>query len=212
MWSTPTDLLTWDLALMEGRVLPRASWGVMITPRRLADGRSTGYGYGQFVKDKGPALVLEHGGSVHGFVATNAMVPATRSAVVLMANLHLGGIWDLRDAIVDRLMPPPPDVPGVAGIPAIEQALVLISELREGTIDRDKLSEEYSAFLTPERLEAARESLRTLGAVKKVELSAHYERGGMEVTRMRLEFSESTAQATMYRSLDGTVQEFMLNR
>ena len=37
IWSTPADLMTWDLALMDGKVLNATSWKTMTTPRR-ADG------------------------------------------------------------------------------------------------------------------------------------------------------------------------------
>lgn len=82
IWSTPEDLMKWDLALMDGKVLKPASWKFMTTPRALADGRSSAYGCGQSLRDRGPVLVLTHGGGVSGFGARNAFIPATRSAVV----------------------------------------------------------------------------------------------------------------------------------
>jgi len=51
-WSTPRDLLEWDLALMEGKVLSTVSFGTMSTSRRLSDGRSSGYGCGLSNQDE----------------------------------------------------------------------------------------------------------------------------------------------------------------
>ena len=52
IWSTPSDLLRWDLALMDGKVLSPAGFATMSTPRRLSDGRSSGYGCGQSIEPR----------------------------------------------------------------------------------------------------------------------------------------------------------------
>ncbi len=116
IWSTPTDLLTWDLALMDGKVLGPVAWTTMTRPRTLTDGRTSGYGCGQSIRDRGPALVLQHGGAVSGFGARNAMVPSSRSAVVVMANADwAGGVLDtIESAVLAKLMPVA-DAPTVSG-------------------------------------------------------------------------------------------------
>ena len=58
IWSTPEDLMKWDLALMDGKVLNAKSWKTMTTPRELKGGRSSAYGCGQQLRDRGPLLVL----------------------------------------------------------------------------------------------------------------------------------------------------------
>src|SRR5262249_10870814 len=71
IWSTPTDLLSWDMALIGGKVLNSDSYRTLTTPRHLKDGRSTGYGCGDGIREEGPALIFQHGGAVSGFVAEN---------------------------------------------------------------------------------------------------------------------------------------------
>jgi hypothetical protein len=58
----------------------------MITPRKLADGSSTGYGCGLAISTRGGQNVLGHNGAVAGFYAINTMIPAATSAVVLLSN------------------------------------------------------------------------------------------------------------------------------
>ena len=58
IWSTPEDLMKWDLALMDGKVVNAKSWKTMTTPRELKDGRSSAYGCGLQLRDRGPLLVL----------------------------------------------------------------------------------------------------------------------------------------------------------
>lgn len=210
LWSTPKDLLAWDLALMDGKVLSAASWRTMTTPRRLADGRSTNYGCGQFVRDRDAALVLTHEGIVAGFNAWNAIVPATRSAVVLLANADFGVSRPLREAILAKLLPPEEEeIPAVKGPPAQEAAMALLRQLREGKIDRDTLGEEYSAWLTPERMASA---LPKAGEVSEMEVVDVYERGGMEVTKLHFRIGTVPAEALLYRTPDGKIQEFLFYR
>src|SRR4051812_30759949 len=53
IWSTPTDLLTWDLSLLDRKLLSDSSYRVLATAQRLTDGRSSGYGCGEGVNDRG---------------------------------------------------------------------------------------------------------------------------------------------------------------
>ena len=213
LWSTPTDLLAWDLALMDGTVLAPASWAVMTTPRSLTDGRSSGYGCGQSIRDRGPVLVLQHGGGVSGFGSRNAFIPASRSGVAVIANADwAGGVLDaIESAVLARLMPAA-DAPVVAGPPATDLALQLLAQLRAGEVDRRLLGDEYSAFLTAERVAVMSRSLVTAGEVSDVVPGAIRERGGMEVSSVRLMLGATPATTLMYRTPDGKVQEFLVNR
>ncbi len=213
LWSTPTDLLTWDLALMSGKVLSPASWAKMSTPRMLTDGRSSAYGCGQSIRDRGPVLVLQHGGAVSGFNARNAFIPASRSAVAVMANADwAGGVLDaIEGAVLAKLMPEA-DAPTVAGPPARDAALQLLAQIRSGTVDRTLLGEEYSAFLSAERLALLSTSVREAGNVADVVAGPVRERGGMEVSSLRLMLGTTPASTLMYRTPDGKIQEFLINR
>jgi D-alanyl-D-alanine carboxypeptidase len=211
IWSTPTDLLTWDLALSEGKVLSPASYQVMATARRLTDGRSTGYGCGQGVGDRGDAVVLSHGGAVAGFVAQNAIVPATRSALVLLANTDFGTIGALRNALIQKLLPQV-DVPVVQGAAPLEVAKAFLDRLARGEIDRSALSTDFDAYMTPDQLAAAKASLGALGRITDITVGPSRERGGMEVTPVRFKVGSTPAQALMYRTPDGKIQEFLISR
>lgn len=212
IWSTPTDLLTWDLSLMDGTLLSPDSYRILTTPRRLPDGRSTGYGCGLGVRDRLDALVLTHGGAVEGFVARNTFVPATRSAVVLLANASYlyPKLGELSEKILGSLMPSPPDVPEVEGPAAVDAATAFIRKLRAGEVDRAQLGEDFNAFLTDERVRAAAAALKRFGKPKQLELTRTRERGGMEVSTIRLKLGRRGATAVMYRTPDGKIQELMI--
>ncbi len=213
IWSTPEDLMKWDLALMDGKVLNEKSWKTMTSPRELKGGRSSAYGCGQQLRDRGPLLVLAHGGAVSGFGARNAMIPATRSAVVVMANYDwAGGVLDtIQEAVLAKMMPVA-DAPKVAGPPARDVALEMMRQIRSGTVDRSLLGEEYNAFLTPERLAAMAKSLRDAGELSQIESGPIGERGGLEVSTLRMMAGTTPIRTLMYRAPNGKIEEFLFNR
>jgi CubicO group peptidase (beta-lactamase class C family) len=208
LWSTPSDLLAWDLALMSGKVVSADSWQVMITPLRLRDGRSTGYSCGLGVRDRGPALVLSHGGAVSGFTAWNAMIPATRSGAVVLANMDFAATRTITDAILNSLMPPG-SVPAVAAAAPAEVARALLEQLRNGTVDRPSLAPEYDAYLTAERVQSAGRAIAALGATGTIEVTDQWERGGLAVASLRIQLGATPVQALLYRRPDGTIEEFL---
>ncbi len=213
IWSTPEDLMKWDLALRDGKVLNDKSWKMMTSPRALKGGRSSAYGCGQQLRDRGPLLVLAHGGAVSGFGARNAMIPATRSAVVVMANYDwAGGVLDtIQEAVLAKMMPVA-DAPKVAGPPARDVALEMMRQIRSGTVDRSLLGEEYNAFLTPERLAAMAKSLRDAGELSQIESGPIGERGGLEVSTLRMMAGTTPIRTLMYRAPNGRIEEFLFNR
>ena len=87
LFSTPTDLAAWDLALIGGQVLKPESFKLMTTPRRLNDGTLSNYGCGLAMGERGGVAFLSHSGAVNGFHALNIVVPSTRSAAILFSNL-----------------------------------------------------------------------------------------------------------------------------
>lgn len=213
LWSTPRDLLAWDRALMDGKVLSPASYRTMTSPRALSDGRSSGYGCGLSLRDRGPALVMTHGGAVSGFGARNAIVPSTRSAVVVMANTDwASSVLDtIQEAVLAKLVPVS-SAPAIASRPARDVTLALLDQIRRGALDRSQLSPEFSAYLTPARLAIMARSLAEAGPVSVVAEHPLRERGGMEVSGFDVTFGATAATTSMYRTPDGKIHQFLFNR
>ena len=212
IWSTPSDLMTWDLALLEKKLISPASYATMTTAQRLTDGRSSGYGCGESVNDRGPALVLSHGGAVSGFVAQNTVIPATKSAVVVLSNTDFSPIGELNSELVRRMLPPNPDVPRVNGMPALEAAQKFLAGLEKGTVDRASLGDDFNQFLSADKIAAGRKALNALGSITNIKLENRRERGGMEVATVSFKVGSTNAVGLMYRSTDGKIQEFLISR
>ena len=212
IWSTPTDLLTWDLSLLNHTLISPSSYATLTTPQRLSDGRTSGYGCGEAVNDRGAALTLSHGGAVSGFVAQNTVIPSTRSALVVLSNSDFSPTGALNQELLAKLMPPNPDVPAVRGLSALDAAKKFLSELENGTVDRSTLSADFDAYLTPAKVSSAQRALKALGAISLVRIGGLQERGGMEVAIVRFNVGTTEAQGLMYRTPDGKIEEFLFSR
>lgn len=210
IYASADDLVRWDLALVDGKVLGAEALARLTTSRKTSDGRSTDYGCGIGVRHQGGELVWSHSGAVSGFLAYNTVVPRTRSAVVLLVNTEGGSTGELHSEILGLLLAPPQNVPKVSGPPAAEVARVLFEQLQSGKLDRTRIGEELSIYYDEARLAEAGPRLRALGQPTRVEAGKPRERGGMEVTTVEIVFASRTVKAMLYRTPDGIVQEFLL--
>jgi D-alanyl-D-alanine carboxypeptidase len=206
------DVARWDIALMEGRLLKPNSMKLMTSPVTLSDGRLKDYGCGVAVRRTAGELILSHGGAVSGFRATNILVPRTKSAVVVLINDEQSDPA-IAEAIVGLLTKvETPDVPKIAGPPAKEAALDFFHQMQAGELDRSRLGEEFSVYLTDEKVKAAVPRLKELGEPAKVEVTGTYERGGMEVASIRLTFKSVVLKGLLYRSTDGKIQQLLFEK
>ena len=84
--------------------------------------------------------------------------------------------------------------------------------LQFGQVERSSLGDEFSQFLTVERLARAAAALKPLGEPTEVTVGPLAERGGMEVSRVVFRFGSASVAASMFRSSDGKIQQFLLSR
>lgn len=211
IFSTPRDLAKWSLALMDGKLLKPDSYALMTAPRKLKDGRVSDYGCGLSVRSQSGRQVLSHNGAVSGFNASSAMVPSTRSAVIMFCNLD-GGLGALPGQVFSLLLKEAPNVPAITGQPAVDVVQSLFAALQNGEINRRLLSDEFNHFLTAEKIASASARLKPLGKPTKAEILSANERGGMEVTVGRLTFKTDQLRTLMYRMPDGKVEQFFVSR
>ncbi len=218
LWASAPDLARWDLALMDGRLLKPASFDRMTKRRLLANGKNANYGCGLSVQITDDVVVLSHGGAVSGFLAFNAMVPKTHSAVVALVNCEQigdpGSIYStiLQLLLKDEKSTEAPTIPKVEGPEPKVAALDFFHQMQEGKVDRKNLGEEFNIYLNDARIESAASRLKALGEPEKVEVLGTAERGGMEVSSIRLTFKSAVLSGALYRSPDGKIQQLLFRK
>ncbi|HKW11046.1 MAG TPA: serine hydrolase domain-containing protein [Gemmatimonadaceae bacterium] len=211
IWSTPTDLLTWDLSLLNHTLISPASYAVLTTPQHLTDGRSSGYGCGEGINDRGNAVTFSHGGAVSGFVAQNTIIPNTKSALVVLSNSDFSPVGALNQELLAKLLPSV-DVPVVHGASALDAAKKFLTELEQGRVDRTTVSPDFDAYLTADKIATAQRSLRALGPISNIRIANVGERGGLEVATVQFNVGSTTARGLMYRTPEGKLEEFLFSR
>ena len=207
LFTTPSDLGKWDLALMKGKLLKPESFRLMTTPRKLADGRTEDYGCGLRILRRDGEMILRHGGSISGFLASTAMIPRTKSAVILMTNCDHLNLKTLNDVILTLLLKTGEvaEVPTIRGPGAMETALALLHQFQSGKVELSNLGEDFNLFLTPKRVEDAKERLKALGEPTTVQVDSVAERGGMEEALIFFTFKRKKVKAYLSRTPDGKI-------
>lgn len=211
IYSTPSDLAKWDLALLSGHVLKPESYALMTTARQLTGGKSAEYGCGLSVKIQNGRQVISHNGAVSGFNTYNAMVPSTRSAMIMTCNLE-GGMGSVPGQIFSLLLKEPSNVPTIAGASATDTVKETFGQFQKGKVNRAQFSDEFNHHLTDEKIAGAAKRLKRFGDPKRADVISSHERGGMEVTTTRLLFASGELRVLMYRMPDGKIEQFFISR
>ena len=84
--STVEDLILWDAALREERLLDAATQERMYTPLQLANGRTEAYGYGFRITEYEGHRLIGHGGGIPGFHTFMARFIDDRAMIAILAN------------------------------------------------------------------------------------------------------------------------------
>lgn len=82
------DLLKWDEALSELRLMSHRAYVVGWSRVRLKSGRSRPYSMGWYLSMPGSLAYMGHGGNIAGFSAAISRFPTKRLTVLLLANLN----------------------------------------------------------------------------------------------------------------------------
>ncbi len=108
--STLDDLIRWDRALRDGRLLDRRTLEQTWRPLRLNDGRTEGYGLGWGLSDFRGRRVVHHAGGVPGFSSFYGRFIKDDLAILALSNIAgfdaAGLARDICDAALG--MPAPP--------------------------------------------------------------------------------------------------------
>lgn len=89
--SSVDDLAAWTEALFSGKLLRREWLDRAFTPVALADGESTGYGYGWFISDFKGHRAVEHGGGIPGFTSYIMCFPEDGITIAILTNSAFPG-------------------------------------------------------------------------------------------------------------------------
>jgi hypothetical protein len=173
----------------------------------LADGTSTGYGFGVDVGRMRGHRLISHNGEVSGFTTQNSIFPDDRAAVVVVTNLDATGApGEIAGAIATVLF--------TSSSPAQEraeaQAKTIFAGLQRGTIDRSLFTRNANAYFNAQALADFASSLAPLGAPTSVTETSESLRGGMTFRAFRVQGREKNVTITTFTTAGGTLEQFQI--
>lgn len=98
------DLVRWQIALFEGRVVSEASLAAMVAPTLLDDGRPIEYGFGLQLGEFRGRPFIGHGGGINGFNSMLQYFPGEDLHVAVISNSERVSSSALLDRIVASVL------------------------------------------------------------------------------------------------------------
>jgi CubicO group peptidase (beta-lactamase class C family) len=89
LYSTAEDMARWVRALVEGRIVSKATLEKAWAPVTLAGGRHGAYGYGFMLVPYRGLREIGHGGDISGFNSYVALYPTEKLAIVVLSNVGM---------------------------------------------------------------------------------------------------------------------------
>jgi D-alanyl-D-alanine carboxypeptidase len=204
---TPSDLATWDIAMMNRSVLKPASYKAQQTDVLLADGTATGYGLGVDVGMRNGHRLISHNGEVSGFTAQNNVYPDDRTAIVVLANLDATGApGQIADRIAGALF-------GAGTLEAdgsAAQARTIFIGLQHGKIDRGLFTSNANAYFSAQALADFASSLAPCGPSPEVTKVRQSLRGGMTFRAFRVACGKRNLAISTFTLPDGKLEQFQI--
>jgi CubicO group peptidase (beta-lactamase class C family) len=96
-----------EVAVLNDKLIKRATRDLMWTPLKPADGAKNSYGLGWGSAEENGVAFVTHTGGQQGTSTAFIVAPAQRAGVVVLANLEGVGAGDLADEILKVLVGAP---------------------------------------------------------------------------------------------------------
>ena len=213
LYFTVLDLAKWDAALCTEKLVKKSSLDQMWTVAKLNDGKpnKSNYGFAWTIDQMNGHRVIEHGGAWQGFTTYIARYVDDKLTVVVLTNLdsansnpgrlahHVAGLY------VPALMPPElkPIEDKEPQVTAFFREV--LQKIAEGKADPEWFTPDWRKELFPDRIKALGEFVKSLGALKSLDLVERKEEDGLPAYTYRAAFSDRTMLLRLTLSPDGKI-------
>ncbi len=208
------DLLKWDISVMNESLLSHASYAQMEAPTRLKNGLYSNYGFGLSAGAFNGHRAISHSGEVGGFVAYNTVYPDDHVAIAVLTNQEASpAAGMISRALAPLLIATPANAAtdSAAKSKAESLARTVLEGLQHGQIDRSRFTANANFYFDSTALGDYASSLGPLGAIKSLEQTGVYDRGGMTYRGFAVEFANGTkANLSTFTVPDGRIEQFLV--
>src|ERR1700761_5728934 len=206
-----STLATWDIGIIQQKLLSPASYKLFETPFVLANGESSHYGLGTFVYDRNGHRELEHGGEVGGYVSVNIVFPDDGIAIVVLTNqVASGAASTIGNGIARQLLPAAASSasPADTFAPTLK---TILNGLQQGQIDRSLFTADTNDYFNADTLADFKSTLAPLGTITNITRGTPHLRGGMTGSGYRVTYSSGTTiTVSVYTYPNGKIEQFLI--
>lgn len=206
------SLALWDVARLDRAVLTPEEWTTQETPVKLADGTTNGYGLGVFAGTASGHRFIEHSGEAVGFLSENIVYPDDKAAIVVLTNSWSNEAFKTLAQKLSGIVLKAPALDS-ADIAALAQARSVFDQVRNGTLDRSRLTENANFYFTATTLGDYRTSLAPLGTPRSfAQMGTARLRGGFVNRVYRVSYPGITLALSTYvePGSNGKIEQFLI--
>jgi CubicO group peptidase (beta-lactamase class C family) len=211
-WSL-RDLLAWNEAVERRAVLTQESWNEILSPVRLASGKTYPYGFGWGLDERNGRTLQQHGGGWQGFRTHLARFTQDDLAIIVLANLaeanparFVDGIAAIVDAKLAVTQPRPIEDKEPQVTTKVRQ---LLDSIRAGTLAPSDFAYVRAGFF-PGAPKSYQKQLEELGALNGIQLLSRRELGDDRIYVYRLTFANGTRYLRLGLAPDDRVSVFSM--
>lgn len=194
LWSDADDLVRWENALYSDRVVDAHSLSEMTTPAKLADGRSTDYGFGLLLSALYGHREIWHNGGLPGYSTRDAYFPDEHLEIAVLGDTVEFNPGPVVKGVFAALYPPTAaqlaaematPAPGEdAAITA--RARALLEQAQKDKFDRSMFTQQANAALTDQLVATVAHQLGPLGVPQRFAYTGKQQRGLFTVYTYRV--------------------------
>jgi CubicO group peptidase (beta-lactamase class C family) len=211
LYFTVRDLIAWDAVVRQRGILKPQSWAEILSPVRLASGKSYPYGFGWQLDDRNGQPLQRHGGTWQGFRTEYARFIGDDLSIIVLANAQQAepeGISDKIAAAIDPQLT-------VAPLVAIEDKepdvtarfLRLLDTARAGKLTRAEFAYVRAGFF-PRGADMYAKMLTSLGTPASTTLVDRFELGDDRIYQYDLAFGEEKYRGVLGLAPDSRISLF----
>ena len=209
LYLTALDMVKWDEALSNGKLLKKESYDQMWSPVKLNNGLTHPYGFGWMLGNVNGKKLIEHGGSWQGFKTHISRYPDNKLTVIVFANLAQTNQSKIAHGVAEILSPDLVPKPIADPDPALTlQTRALLDSVIARKADLTKFTPEVQEVLkNPDQLA---DFVKTLGALKSFKFFDKVEGPGGTRYRYKVEYTEMTLSLVVVIDKQGKIAGFGL--
>ncbi|HEY1837062.1 MAG TPA: serine hydrolase domain-containing protein [Rhizomicrobium sp.] len=200
---SPSELALWDVSLMNRSLLSPKSYDALYTSVKLKSGKDTHYSLGLEVHDEHGRLELYHDGEGSGFLASNAMWPQDKVAVIAVTNNDYASPEGVVARVASVVLNPNA---------AEERARTVLAGFQKGTVDRSQFTDNGNAYLSAAVLADQKAGLAPFGALRVLDLSKESTRGGMTTRIWKLTMANGKLMVIERGYPKGKLEQFLIDK